>query len=63
MDQDRADQAWQQMYTRIEQLLPRFLNGELCQIEYKPHNVTLLLEMPLEYRGEYHLQQPKLTTP
>jgi hypothetical protein len=63
MDQDRADQAWQQMYTRIEQLLPRFLNGELRQIEYKPHNVKLLLEMPSEYRGEYHLQQSKLTTP
>ena len=63
MDQDRADQAWQQMYTRIEQLLPRFLNGDLRQIEYKPQNVIALLEMPSGHRNENHGQQSKLTTP
>ncbi|MEN6319716.1 MAG: hypothetical protein ABFD82_13270 [Syntrophaceae bacterium] len=58
-----ADQAWQQMYTRIEQLLPRFLNGDLRQIEYKPPNVIALLEMPSGHRNENHGQQSKSTTP
>jgi hypothetical protein len=63
MDHDRADQEWQKMYTRIEQLLPRFLSGELRQIEHKPQEVPLLLEMPSEYKNEYHVQQSKPTTP
>ena len=56
MDQDRADHVWQQMYTRMEQRLPRFLNGELRQIEYKPDNVIASLEMPSGYRNETHGQ-------
>ncbi|PIP07624.1 MAG: hypothetical protein COX51_06195 [Syntrophobacteraceae bacterium CG23_combo_of_CG06-09_8_20_14_all_50_8] len=61
MNNDMADQAWQQLYARIEQLLPRFLKGELHQIEYKPQNVTYLLEMPSEYRNEYQGKTYKLT--
>jgi hypothetical protein len=63
MNQDRADQAWQHMYPIIEQLLPRFLNGELRQIEYKPQNVIALLEMLSGHGNENHGQQSKLTTP
>jgi hypothetical protein len=63
MVQDTADQTWQQMYKRIEQLLPRFLNGELQMIEYNPRNVIALLEMPSGYGNENHGQQSKLTNP
>jgi len=63
MNHNTADQAWQQLTIRIEQLLPRFLKGELQQIEYKPQNVIALLEMPSEYRNENHGQRSKLTTP
>ncbi len=63
MDQDRADQLWQQMCTHIEQLLPRFLNGELRQIEYKSDKVIALLDMPSKYRNKNDGQQSKLTTP
>lgn len=62
MNHDTADQAWQNLSLRIEQLLPRFLKGELQQIEYKPRNVIALLEMP-SGQNENHGQQSKLTTP
>jgi len=48
MDQKTVDQAWQVMQSRIEQLLPRFLSGEIRHLEYKPVNEILLLDMPAE---------------
>jgi len=49
MNDNAAEQAWQQMYSHIEQMLPRFLKGELRQIEYKSQNIISLLEMPSNY--------------
>ena len=45
MNQEMAEKAWQEMQNRIEQLLPRFLSGEVQHLEYKPLNEILLLEM------------------
>jgi hypothetical protein len=45
MSQEMAEKAWQEMQNRIEQLLPRFLSGEVQHLEYKPLSEILLLEM------------------
>jgi len=50
MDHSSADQSWQKIQTRIEQLLHRSLDGGLHLIEYKPRDIIYLLEMPAEYK-------------
>jgi hypothetical protein len=62
MNHKMTEQAWQQLSTRIEQLLPRFLSGELQQLEYKPDHVIALLEMPSDHRNEPHGQYAKRAT-
>ncbi|MDQ5988540.1 MAG: hypothetical protein CSYNP_04300 [Syntrophus sp. SKADARSKE-3] len=45
MDQKTADKAWRDLQDRIEQMLPRFLSGEVQHLEYKPGSPVLLLPM------------------
>jgi hypothetical protein len=46
MDHSAADQAWQKIQARVEQLLRQSLEGGLHMIEYKPRDIIHLLEMP-----------------
>jgi hypothetical protein len=55
MSKEMADKAWQEMQNRIEQLLPRFLSGEVQHLEYKPVGEILLLDM-LSERGKKNEQ-------
>jgi hypothetical protein len=56
MDYSMADQAWQKIQARIEQLLRQSLEGGLYMIEYKPRDIIYLLEMPSEYKKEIRLE-------
>jgi len=58
MDQKTADQAWRDMEARIEQLLPRFLSGEIRHLDYKPGSEVLLLDKPAE-RGRKKEGSPR----
>lgn len=51
MNQEAIDQGWQQMQTRINQLVGRFLKEDYPIIEYKPRHVALL-PMPASYKEE-----------
>jgi hypothetical protein len=52
MNQSAADQAWQKIQARVEQLLRQSLEGGLHMIEYKPRDIIYLLEMPSGYKQE-----------
>jgi hypothetical protein len=53
MNRSTTDKTWQQLHNHIEQLLPGFLRGEIRQIEYKPWDMTTLLEGPSDRKREY----------
>jgi hypothetical protein len=42
MNKEAMDQEWQQMQSRINHLVGRFLKEDYPSIEYKPHTVKLL---------------------
>lgn len=46
MDQDTADQSWQQLQAHIQGFLGQFLSGDTKSIEYKPQFTAPMLEMP-----------------
>ncbi len=49
MDQKTADKAWRDLQDRIEQMLPRFLSGEVQHLEYKAEGPVLLLPMSSDH--------------
>lgn len=54
MNNTGGDQGWQQIQTKVEELLRQSLAGnQFYKIEYKPGDVVHLLEMPQEYRQDY----------
>jgi hypothetical protein len=52
MNHAAADQAWQKIQARVEQLLRQSLEGGLHMIEHKPRDIIQLLEMPSGYKQE-----------
>jgi hypothetical protein len=52
MDHFATDQAWQKIQARIERLLHQSLDGGLHLIEYKPRDITYLIEMSSDYNTE-----------
>jgi hypothetical protein len=51
MNQETVDQGWQQIQSRINQLVGRFLKEDFPIIEYKPRSIALL-QMPSDYKTE-----------
>ena len=51
MNQETVDQGWQQLQSRINQLVGQFLREDFPIIEYKPRNIALL-QMPSDYSSE-----------
>ena len=48
MNQQKADQEWQQLQANIEGFLGQALRSDAQKIEYKPRFIVQLLEMPSE---------------
>jgi hypothetical protein len=51
MNQEKMDQGWQQLQSRIDNLVSRFLKNDFPALEYKSHNLALL-QLPPKYKGE-----------
>jgi hypothetical protein len=51
MNQETVDQGWQQLQSRINQLVGQFLREDFPIIEYKPRSIALL-QMPSDYKSE-----------
>jgi hypothetical protein len=46
MEEKSTDQKWQQLHTRIEKLLGKYLKDDLQLIDYQPRYVIPFLELP-----------------
>lgn len=51
MNQETKDQGWQQIQSKIDQLMGRFLKDDYPAIEYKTR-IAGLLQLPPEYNGQ-----------
>ncbi len=51
MNQEKLDQEWQQMESRIHRLVGRFLQNDVPAIEHKPRHLALL-QLPQENKNE-----------
>ncbi|MCK9195965.1 MAG: hypothetical protein M0P16_03200 [Syntrophales bacterium] len=45
MDQNTADQSWQQLQAHVQEFLGQFLNGDTKSVEYKPQFTAPMLEI------------------
>lgn len=50
MNQQAADQGWQQLQSHIEVFFSQALRSDTQRIEYKPRFIDQLLEMPSEHQ-------------
>ena len=51
MNQERMDQGWQELQSRIDKLVGQFLQNDVPAIEHKPPYLALL-QLPQEHKNE-----------
>jgi len=51
MNQEKIDQGWQQVESRIDKLFGRYLRNDYPAIEHKP-NYLALLQLPKDFKIE-----------
>jgi hypothetical protein len=47
-----AEQGWEKIQSRVDQLVSQFLKEDYPVIDYKPKKEIALLQMPARYRKE-----------